>query len=134
VALLDMPCFNARELSDGSTPVEDSAGRINEWNGLLAQAALRHPGTVRVFNLDPLLCPNGKFTWKDSAGRDMRRDDGVHFTEAGGQDVGNYVLPKIVAWVRPRDLGRATSRRRLTSSSDGRPGRSRRHWPITPLT
>ena len=100
VALLDMPCFNARELSDGSTPVEDSAGRINEWNGLLAQAALRHPGTVRVFNLDPLLCPNGKFTWKDSAGRDMRRDDGVHFTEAGGQDVGNYVLPKIVAWVR----------------------------------
>jgi peptidoglycan/LPS O-acetylase OafA/YrhL len=100
VALLDMPCFNAHEMADGSTPVEDSAGRINEWNGLLAQAAQRHPGTVRVYNLDSVLCPNGKFTWKDSAGRDMRRDDGVHFTEAGGQDVGNYVLPKIAAWVR----------------------------------
>jgi hypothetical protein len=100
VALLDMPCFNAHELADGSTPIEDSPGRINEWNGLLAQAAARHPGSVRVFNIDPLLCPNGKFIWKDSAGRDMRRDDGVHFTEAGGQDVGNYVFPKIVSWIR----------------------------------
>jgi peptidoglycan/LPS O-acetylase OafA/YrhL len=106
VALLDMPCFHARELPDGSTPIEDTAGRIQLWNKLLAQAAARHPGTAKVFNLDPLLCPKGKFTWKDAAGQDMRRDDGVHFTEAGGKDVGHFVLPKIVSWVRPQPATR----------------------------
>jgi hypothetical protein len=106
VALLQMPCFNAKELADGSTPIEDTPGRINEWNGLLMRAAARHPDNVKLFKLDSLLCPNGKFAWKDSAGKTMRGDDGVHFTDQGGIDVGNYLFPQIVSWIHPSRAAR----------------------------
>ena len=106
VALLDMPCFHAHELADGSTPPEDTAGRINEWNGLLARAALRHPGVVKVFSLDSVLCPGGTFAMNDPQGRPMRTDDGVHFTDQGGRDVGKMLLPEIVSWVRGTPSGR----------------------------
>jgi peptidoglycan/LPS O-acetylase OafA/YrhL len=109
VALLQMPCFNAKELADGSTPIEDTPGRINEWNGLLLQAEARHPGNVKVFQLDPLLCPNGKFAWKDAAGKTMRGDDGIHFTDQGGIDVGNYLFPQIVAWMNSSRATRPTA-------------------------
>jgi peptidoglycan/LPS O-acetylase OafA/YrhL len=100
VALMEMPCFNAQELANGSVPIEDSAGRINEWNGLLMRAAARHPDNARFFSVDSVTCPNGKFAWKDASGRVMRRDDGIHFTAAGGSDVGNVLLPELASWVR----------------------------------
>jgi hypothetical protein len=65
------------------------------------QAVARHPGNVKFFQLDPVLCPKGKFAWKDAAGQTMRGDDGIHFTPAGGTTVGNYLFPQIVSWANP---------------------------------
>jgi hypothetical protein len=96
VVLLTAAYTHRAEKPDGSLYPEDRPARVDAWNRLLRTEAAEHPGTVTVLDLNPVVCPHGKFTW--SVGGLRIRSDGLHYTPAGVQRViAPWLLPKLSA-------------------------------------
>ncbi|MFF5290075.1 acyltransferase family protein [Paractinoplanes globisporus] len=93
VVLLTAAYTHRSEKPDGSLYSEDDPSRVDAWNSLLRVVAARHPGKVTVLDIDPLVCPDGRFTWSIDG---MRvRSDGLHYTPAAVQKI-------IAPWLLPR--------------------------------
>jgi hypothetical protein len=103
VAVLETPCFYG-EKPDGSVYPQYSAVRLAIFRQMLARAVRAVGGSTREVSANALLCPGGKFVWTDAQGRQIRMDD-IHVTEQGGVEVGNLLLPKLIAWARTGRLG-----------------------------
>jgi hypothetical protein len=96
VVLLTAAYTHRTETPDGGLYPEDQPGRVDAWNGLLRAMAARHRGTVTVLDLNPVVCPDGGFTWKVDGRR--IRSDGLHYTPAGVQSViAPWLLPRLAA-------------------------------------
>jgi hypothetical protein len=108
MAFLTAPCTEEGEQSNGAPWPEDSAARLNAYNGLVRAVAAEHPQTDSVVDLHGAVCPEGKFSTTVD-GVDMRRDDGVHFTIAGGRALAPVLMPPIVAAGRAQQAGAASS-------------------------
>jgi peptidoglycan/LPS O-acetylase OafA/YrhL len=107
VAVMETPCFYG-EKPDGSVYPQYSAPRLAAFRGILRKAIAAVDQTspdfaVQEVSANSLLCPNGKFTWHDAQGRQIRMDD-IHVTEQGGAEVGNLLLPQLIAWARTGKL------------------------------
>jgi hypothetical protein len=107
VAVLETPCFYG-EKPDGSVYPQYSAERLDTFRGILRRAIAavdaQSPAlSVQEVSANSLLCPDGKFTWHDPQGRQIRMDD-IHVTEQGGAEVGNLLLPQLVTWARTGHL------------------------------
>ncbi|MCU7727984.1 acyltransferase [Actinoplanes sp. KI2] len=94
VVLLTAAYTHRAEQPDGSLYPEDQPQRVDAWNNLIRAAAARRPGEVSVLDIDPLVCPGGKFTWRIDG---MRvRSDGLHYTpEAVQRIIAPWLLPKL---------------------------------------
>jgi peptidoglycan/LPS O-acetylase OafA/YrhL len=96
VVLLTAAYTHRAEKPDGSLYPEDQPARVDAWNKLLRADAATHPGNVTVLDLNPVVCPKGKFTW--SIGNLRIRSDGLHYTPAGVQKIiAPWLLPKLAA-------------------------------------
>jgi peptidoglycan/LPS O-acetylase OafA/YrhL len=93
VVLLTAAYTHRAEKPDGSLYGEDQPARVDAWNSLLRAEAARRPDQVTVLDIDPIVCPAGKFTWSVHGLR--IRSDGLHYTPAGVQKV-------IAPWLLPR--------------------------------
>ena len=95
VVLLTMPYIAPpQEAPDGSVYPENRKSRVDEYNQILRRVAARHPGEVRVIDLNAVLDPKGQFqTVVD--GVTVRWADGIHVTKAGGQWIQPAVLPVV---------------------------------------
>jgi hypothetical protein len=93
VVLLTAAYTHRAEKPDGSLYPEDQPARVDAWNDLLRATAARHRDTVTLLDLNRVVCPDGRFTWKVG---DVRiRSDGLHYTPAGVQRI-------IAPWLLPR--------------------------------
>jgi hypothetical protein len=95
VVLLTAAYTHRAERPDGGLYPEDDPSRVDAWNRLLRTAAAAHPGAT-VLDIDPLVCPDGKFTWRIDG---MRvRSDGLHYTPAAVQRIiAPWLLPRLAA-------------------------------------
>jgi hypothetical protein len=104
MVFLTAPCTNSGEQPDGAPWPQDSAKRLNAYNRLVRAVAAEHPQTDSVVDLDGAACPGGKYTTSiDGVG--VRRNDGIHFTIAGGQLLAPVLMPPIVAAGRAQMAG-----------------------------
>jgi len=108
MVFLTAPCTNEGEQPDGAPWPEDSAARLNAYNQLVRAVAAEHPQTDSVVDLDGAVCPGGKYTTALD-GVDVRRDDGIHFTIAGGRLLAPVLMPPIVASGRAQRAGSAAN-------------------------
>ncbi|UQU67876.1 acyltransferase [Couchioplanes caeruleus] len=96
VVLLTAAYTRRAERPDGSLYPEDQPSRVDAWNGLLRAAAARHPGRVTVLDLNAVVCPDGRFTWRVHGLR--IRSDGLHYTPSGVQRIiAPWLLPRLAA-------------------------------------
>jgi peptidoglycan/LPS O-acetylase OafA/YrhL len=94
VVLLTAAYTRRSEKPDGSLYPEDEPERVDAWNDLVRTEAARRPELVTVLDLNPVVCPDGEFTWKVDGLR--IRSDGLHYTPAGVQRVvAPWLLPKL---------------------------------------
>jgi peptidoglycan/LPS O-acetylase OafA/YrhL len=99
VVLLTAAYTHRAEKPDGGLYPEDRPERVDAWNNLLRATAAEHPGTATVLDLNPIVCPGGKFTWRVDGKR--IRSDGLHYTPAGVQRIiAPWLLPKLAAIAR----------------------------------
>jgi peptidoglycan/LPS O-acetylase OafA/YrhL len=94
VVLLTAAYTHRAERPDGGLYSEDEPERVDAWNRLLRATAARHPADVTVLDLNPLVCPDGKFTWRVDG---MKvRSDGLHYTPAAVQRIiAPWLLPQL---------------------------------------
>lgn len=96
VVLLTAAYTHRAERPDGGLYPEDQPARVDAWNALLRVVAARRPDRVTVLDLNPLVCPGGKFTWR-IAGMKVR-SDGLHYTPAAVQKIiAPWLLPRLAA-------------------------------------
>jgi peptidoglycan/LPS O-acetylase OafA/YrhL len=96
VVLLTASYTHRAEKPDGSLYPEDQPARVDAWNVLLRTEAARRPGQVTVLDLNPVVCPDGRFTWRVDGLK--VRSDGLHYTPSGVQRViAPWLLPKLAA-------------------------------------
>ncbi|BFU44794.1 acyltransferase family protein [Krasilnikovia sp. MM14-A1004] len=96
VVLLTAAYTHRAERPDGGLYPEDQPQRVDAWNRLLGAEAARHPGTVTVLDLAPLVCPDGRFT-RDIGGMRVR-SDGLHYTPYAVQSIiAPWLLPRLAA-------------------------------------
>ena len=114
VVLLTSPYFSSGETPDGGAWPEDDPARVDAFNRLLWAAAARHSANARVFDLNGVLSPHGRFQRYDDTGQIMlRADDGIHIatwdpenpaTYATGRKTGNYIaarlFPALQQWLQ----------------------------------
>jgi peptidoglycan/LPS O-acetylase OafA/YrhL len=96
MVFLTAPCTNEGEQPDGAPWPEDSPARLAAFNRLIREVAAAHPQTDSVVDLNAAACPGGKFA-STVDGVVIRRTDGIHFTDAGGQLLAPKIMPPIVA-------------------------------------
>ncbi|MEV4641390.1 acyltransferase family protein [Actinoplanes sp. NPDC049548] len=96
VVLLTAAYTHRAEKPDGGLYAEDQPSRVDAWNDLLRATAARRPGKVTVLDLNPLVCPDGEFTWRIHG---MKvRSDGLHYTPSAVQRIiAPWLLPKLAA-------------------------------------
>jgi hypothetical protein len=96
VVLLTAAYTHRAERPDGGLYPEDEPDRVDAWNALLHEVAARHPALVTVLDLNPLVCPDGKFTWRMDG---MKvRSDGLHYTPAAVKKIiAPWLLPRLAA-------------------------------------
>ncbi len=76
---------------------EDSPERVNKYNQILRQVALKYPKVATVINLNAEVDPGGHFA-SVIGGVQIRNPDGIHFTvPAGGEWLRPYLLPKLAS-------------------------------------
>jgi peptidoglycan/LPS O-acetylase OafA/YrhL/lysophospholipase L1-like esterase len=95
VALLSPPCFDHPDTASGAQYPANSTARLNRFHQLLNAAAQRSNGVATVIDLNPVMCPNGHFLWKQD-GKPLRMDDGIHFTPAGVSLIAPTLMPQLV--------------------------------------
>jgi peptidoglycan/LPS O-acetylase OafA/YrhL len=96
VVLLTAAYTHRAEKPDGSLYPEDQPARVDAWNRLLRAEAAKRPGRVTVLDLNPVVCPRGRFTWR--IGGIRVRSDGLHYTPAAVQKIiAPWLLPKLAA-------------------------------------
>ncbi len=104
MVFLTAPCTNEGEQPDGASWPEDNAARLAVFNKLVREVAAEHPATDAAVDLFGAACPGGKFaTTVDGVA--IRRADGVHFTNAGGEFLAPKIMPAIVAAGRAQMAG-----------------------------
>ncbi|MGA2473891.1 MAG: SGNH hydrolase domain-containing protein, partial [Acidimicrobiales bacterium] len=96
MVFLTAPCTDEGEQPDGAPWPEDNPARLAAYNKLVREVAAEHPLTDSVVDLNAAACPAGKFT-STVDGVVIRRTDGIHFTNAGGELLAPKVMPPIVA-------------------------------------
>ncbi len=96
MVFLTAPCTDSGEQPDGAPWPEDNPARLAVYNKLVREVAAEHPLTDSVVDLNAAACPGGKYT-STVDGVVIRRNDGVHFTNAGGQFLAPKIMPPIVA-------------------------------------
>ncbi len=96
--------FFTAPLSDPSTETpsggifpENEPGRVAAFNALLEQVASRHPGTVRVIDLEHIVDPSGHYQ-RNVDGVTVRWADGIHFAQTGGEWLQPQLLPALTSW------------------------------------
>jgi peptidoglycan/LPS O-acetylase OafA/YrhL/lysophospholipase L1-like esterase len=94
--LLTAPCTDEGEQPDGAPWPEDDPARLAVYNKLVREVAAEYPQTDSVVDLNAAACPGGRYT-STVHGVVIRRNDGVHFTDAGGQLLAPTLMPPIVA-------------------------------------
>jgi peptidoglycan/LPS O-acetylase OafA/YrhL len=112
MVFLTAPCTDEGEQPDGAPWPEDNSARLAVFNKLVREVAAEHPQTDSVVDLDAAACPRGKFT-STVDGVVIRRTDGIHFTNAGGEVLVPKIMPPIVA------AGRAQAAAAAGASSAG---------------
>jgi peptidoglycan/LPS O-acetylase OafA/YrhL len=114
VVLMTAPYYDSGEQPNGQPQPQDQPVRVQDYNRLVRKVAAANPQTVSVVNLNPIVCPDGRFT--TTVGHvTVRAPDGVHFptfnfTQANAHApdtaaqvkqfagwIGPQVLPQIVA-------------------------------------
>jgi lysophospholipase L1-like esterase len=94
--LLSAAYTHRAERPDGSLYAEDQPQRVDAGNDLLRAEVARHAGKITLLDLNKVVCPDGKFTWKVDGLR--IRSDGLHYTPAGVQRIiAPWLLPKLAA-------------------------------------
>jgi len=93
LAVLTSPYTRRLERPDGGLWPEDTPGRLDAWNALVASVAAAVPGHVTL-DLQGVVCPDRAFTW--SVGGVRVRSDGLHFTPEGVRRViAPWLLPEL---------------------------------------
>ncbi|MGD0766118.1 MAG: SGNH hydrolase domain-containing protein, partial [Dehalococcoidia bacterium] len=121
VILLTTPYFQQPDLAvDVGTDRFDSRW-VDRLNALYAQIAQQRPDRVTVLDLNGLVSPGGKYT--SSIDGVQIRNDGVHFTAAGGDFVARWLGPQLaaIAGEQPRAVSAPTA------PSDAQP----QAWPAS---
>jgi peptidoglycan/LPS O-acetylase OafA/YrhL len=96
MVFLTAPCTDEGEQPDGAPWPEDNPARLAVFNKLVHEVAAEHPQTDSVVDLEAAACPGGKYT-STVDGVVIRRTDGIHFTNAGGEELAPKIMPPIVA-------------------------------------
>jgi peptidoglycan/LPS O-acetylase OafA/YrhL len=96
MVFLTAPCTDEGEQPDGSPWPEDAPARLAAFNKLVREVAAEHPLTDSVVDLFAAACPKGTYTTTVD-GVQIRRADGVHFTDAGGAVLAPKLMPGIIA-------------------------------------
>ncbi len=96
LALLTAPYYNSGITLGGQPLPENNPARVKLFNTMLYRLAARYPSKVRVFNLNKHLCPSGHYQL-DIEGIQVRTNDGVHITVAGGEYIQPWLLPRLAA-------------------------------------
>jgi len=98
--ILTTPCFSPTRRVLGEFGEGDRAdpARVQFLNDVWRRYAVAHPD-VTVLDLDARVCPNGQYA-ATVDGTDMRTD-GVHFTEAGAQQVWKWLGPELLRIAHP---------------------------------
>jgi len=96
MVFLTAPCTDEGEQPDGVPWPEDNPARLAAFNKLVREVAAEHPLTDSVVDLNAAACPAGKYT-STADGVVIRRTDGIHFTNAGGELLAPKLMPPIVA-------------------------------------
>ena len=90
VVLLTSPYFDT-----GNYP-EDDPARVDIYNSLLKEVAAENPSSVTLIDLNRFVDPGGIYTSKIGT-TTVRQADGEHFSTAGSELVGKWLLPQIAA-------------------------------------
>ena len=122
MVFLTAPCTDEGEQPDGAPWPEDNPARLAAFNKLVREVAAEHPQTDSVVDLERRGVPRGEFT-STVDGVVIRRSDGVHFTDAGGEALAPKLMPPIVAAGRAQaaTAGQGDLSRRVTPASGSRP-------------
>ena len=96
LALLTAPYYNSGIILGGQPLPENNPARVKLFNTMLYRLAARYRKNVAVFNLNKRLCPSGHYQL-DIDGIQVRTNDGIHITVAGGEYVQPWLLPRLVA-------------------------------------
>ncbi len=107
MVFLTAPCTDEGEQPDGAPWPEDNPARLAVYNKLVKEVAAEYPATDSSVNLFGAACPGGKFATTVD-GVTIRRTDGVHFTNAGGEWLVPKIMPAIVAAGRAQMAGSTT--------------------------
>ncbi len=110
MVFLTAPCTRSGEQPDGAPWPEDNPARLAVFNRLVREVVAAHPLTDSVVDLNAAACPRGKYATSVD-GVVIRRDDGVHFTDAGGAFLAGRLMPPIVAAGRAQASANAGARR-----------------------
>lgn len=78
ILFLSVPWARPPALADGSPAPAATAARHAQINAMLASAARRYPGRVRVLNIDKFISPGNRY--QAVVNGKLCRFDGVHFT------------------------------------------------------
>lgn len=78
VVLMTAPYYDASELPDGQSPVQDDPGRVNDYNDLVREVALADPHSVTLIRLNRIVSPQGRYT-STIGNIIVRAPDGIHF-------------------------------------------------------
>jgi peptidoglycan/LPS O-acetylase OafA/YrhL len=94
VVLLTGGYYKQPEQEGGQSWPEDDPRRVDRYNAMLRQVAATFPSGVFVENLNKHLNPSGHYQ-QTMDGVNLRYDDGIHITAAGGRLIAPWLLSQI---------------------------------------
>ena len=103
------PYYDSGEQPDGQPQPQDQPARVQDYNKLVRKVATADPQKVSVIKLNPIVCPEGRFTTTVGIVT-VRAPDGVHFptfsfTDANAHDPDTAAQVKQFAvWIGPQVL------------------------------
>jgi hypothetical protein len=101
------PYYDSGEQPNGQPEPQDSPTRVRDYNRLVDEVAASNPFTTTMFNLNALVCPDGRFT-STVDGVLVRAPDGVHFPywhwTTGPGPNSPAQIQAFSRWISPRVL------------------------------
>jgi hypothetical protein len=95
VVLLTAPCYDVGDQPNGQLWPTSTPRRVAIYNRLVEEVAAEDPGTVSVLHFHSMVCPGGKYE-EFIHGVQVRRSDGIHFTNTGGELFAPQIWPQVV--------------------------------------